>query len=70
MSSHKKTKSDKVRTSLIVAAVLAVLTIVEYFVALVYSGAGVLLLMGLVKAFLVVNFYMHISRLWAPEEGH
>ena len=60
MSSHKKTKSDKVRTSLIVAAVLAVLTIVEYFVALVYSGAGVLLLMGLVKAFLVVNFYMHI----------
>ena len=70
MSSHKKTKSDKVRTSLMVAAVLAVLTVVEYCVALVYSGAGVLLLMGLVKAFLVVNFYMHISRLWAPEEGH
>ncbi len=70
MSSHKKTKSAKIRTSLTVAAVLAALTIIEYFVALVYSGAALLLLLGLVKAYFVVNFYMHISRLWAPEEGH
>lgn len=67
---HHKTKSAAIRTSLIVAAVLAVMTIVEYFVALAYSGAALLLLLGLVKAFFVVNFYMHISRLWTPEEGH
>lgn len=70
MSTHKKTKSAAFRTSLIVAAGLAVLTVAEYFLALAYSGAALLLLMGLVKAYLVVNFYMHISRLWTAEEGH
>lgn len=70
MSTHKKTKSAAFRTSMVVAAGLALLTIGEYFLALVYSGAALLLLLGLVKAYLVVNFYMHISRLWTAEEGH
>lgn len=70
MSTHKKTKSAAFRTSMMVAAGLALLTIGEYFLALVYSGAALLLLIGLVKAYLVVNFYMHISRLWTAEEGH
>lgn len=68
MSAHKKTKSAALRTSIIVALVLALLTVIEYFVALVYSGAAVLMLLGLAKAYLVVNFYMHISRLWTAEE--
>lgn len=70
MSGHKKNKAAAFRTSLIVAAALAILTIAEYFLALVYSGAALLLLLGLVKAYFVVNFYMHISRLWTTEEGH
>ena len=70
MSTHKKTKSAAFRTSMMVAAGLALLTIGEYFLALVYSGAALLLLIGLVKGYLVVNFYMHISRLWTAEEGH
>ncbi|MEZ4729233.1 MAG: hypothetical protein R3E79_19040 [Caldilineaceae bacterium] len=70
MSNHKKTKSAAFRTSLVVAVALALLTIGEYFLALVYSGAALLLLIGLVKAYFVVNFYMHISRLWTTEEGH
>ncbi|MFZ4655785.1 MAG: hypothetical protein ACOYNY_02155 [Caldilineaceae bacterium] len=70
MSGHKKNKAAAFRMSLIVAAALAILTIGEYFLALVYSGAALLLLLGLVKAYFVVNFYMHISRLWTAEEGH
>lgn len=70
MSGHKKNKAAAFRTSLMVAAALAILTIGEYFLALVYSGAALLLLLGLVKAYFVVNFYMHISRLWTAEEGH
>ena len=70
MSSHGKSKSAAIRTSLTVAIVLAALTIAEYFLALVYSGAALLLLMGLVKAYFVVNFFMHISRLWTVEKGH
>lgn len=68
MSTPKKTKSAAFRTSITVALILAVATVVEYFVALVNSGAAVLLLIGLVKAYFVVNYYMHISRLWTAEE--
>lgn len=70
MSGHKKNKTAAFRTSLMVAVALAVFTIGEYFLALAYSGAALLLLIGLVKAYFVVNFYMHISRLWTAEEGH
>ncbi|MBX3012855.1 MAG: hypothetical protein KF832_15175 [Caldilineaceae bacterium] len=69
-SSKKKTKAAAFRTSLMVATALAIFTIAEYFLALVYSGAALLLLIGLVKAYFVVNFYMHISRLWTTEGGH
>jgi len=68
MSAPKKTKSAAFRTSITVALILAVATVIEYFVALVHAGAAVLLLIGLVKAYFVVNFYMHISRLWTAEE--
>ena len=70
MSAHKKTKSAAFRASITVAVILAVATVIEYFVALAYSGAAVLLLIGLFKAYFVVNNYMHISRLWSSEEGH
>ena len=55
---------------LVVALGLAVLTGIEYAIALFHAGAAVLLLLGLLKAYFVVNFYMHISRLWATEGGH
>ncbi len=68
MSVPKKSKTSAFRFSLTVAVVLAVATGIEYFVALIHAGAAVLLLIGLVKAYFVVNFYMHISRLWTAEE--
>ncbi len=68
MSAPKKTKAAAFRTSITVALVLAVLTVIEYFTALTYPAAALLLLMGLVKAYFVVNSYMHISRLWTVEE--
>ncbi|MEZ4870355.1 MAG: hypothetical protein R3C14_53995 [Caldilineaceae bacterium] len=70
MSSQKKTKAAAFRLSLMVALGLAVLTGIEYAIALFHAGAAVLLLLGLLKAYFVVNFYMHISRLWATEGGH
>ncbi len=70
MSSHKKSKAAAFRASTMVVLALGVLTVGEYFLALVYSGASLLLLIGLVKAYFVVNFFMHISRLWTAEEGH
>ena len=57
--------------STIVAVVLAVLTIVEYFVATSLGASAVLLmLLALFKAIAVIVYYMHVSRLWTQEEGH
>jgi cytochrome c oxidase subunit IV len=49
--------------------ILAVLTIVEFFVS-VYLGSTVLLLIiALIKAAIIVQNFMHIARLWR-EESH
>ena len=55
-----------------VALALAVLTIVEAVLAIGvhYSSSSLFLIISLVKAALVVNYFMHVYRLWRDEEGH
>jgi cytochrome c oxidase subunit 4 len=48
---------------------LAVLTAVEYLVGVSTDLVGVLFALLLIKAALVVYFFMHISRLFTSEEG-
>jgi hypothetical protein len=48
---------------------LAVLTLLEFGVAVTWASAVILLLIALFKAGLIVNYFMHVSRLWS-EEGH
>ncbi len=62
-------KSAALREGVIVFVVLAVLTAVEYVVG-VSSGTALLLVLALVKAGIVVNYYMHIRRLSSSEGGH
>jgi caa(3)-type oxidase subunit IV len=57
------------RLIIIVSIVLAALTVAEYFVALAYPSAVFLLLIALIKAAIIVQFFMHIYRLWR-EESH
>ncbi len=57
------------RLVIIIGIVLAALTIAEYFIALAYPSAIVLLLIALVKAAIIVQFFMHVYRLWR-EESH
>ena len=62
-------KKAAYRQILIVFIVLVVLTAVEFFVALNLDNPTVLLfIIALVKAGLVVQFFMHIYRLWRGEE--
>lgn len=63
-------KSKAYRASIITAIILAVLTVIEYFIALVTPSAIILLLMGLLKAYFVVVNFMHVARLWKPEGEH
>jgi heme/copper-type cytochrome/quinol oxidase subunit 4 len=59
------------RASVTVALVLAVLTVLEYFAAVYMTGSTVVLfLLALFKAVAVLNYFMHVSRLWRQEEGH
>ena len=62
-------KSVALRQGLLVFIVLAVLTAIEYFIGVSTSMAALLFVLLLIKAALVVYFYMHISRLFSSEEG-
>jgi cytochrome c oxidase subunit 4 len=64
----KKPRSAYV-TGAIVAIVLAVLTIVEYYIGLHFPSPTLLLLISVLKAALVVYFFMHVYRLWRADEG-
>ncbi|MGL4650869.1 MAG: cytochrome C oxidase subunit IV family protein [Caldilineaceae bacterium] len=52
----------------IVALILAALTVLEYYVGIAYPSATVLFLIALVKAVLVLYFFMHVYRLWRPDD--
>jgi caa(3)-type oxidase subunit IV len=58
------------RVSATVALVLAVLTVIEYFASIYLGSTVVLMLLALFKAVAVLNYFMHVSRLWRQEEGH
>lgn len=62
-------KFEELRVGLGVMILLAVFTIGEYWIGSVAIGWWApLLLIAIVKAFLVIRDYMHLPRLFAPEE--
>lgn len=67
---NRETRAAAYGRSAIVALVLAVLTIAEYYAALHFNSTVVLFLLALFKAVAVLNYFMHVSRLWTQEEGH
>ena len=62
-------KSAALREGVFVFLALAVLTAVEYVVGVSTEMIALLFALMLVKAALVVYFFMHISRLFESEEG-
>ncbi len=62
-------KAKAMRRGLITFVALLVLTVVEYFVGIQPNASIVLLfVIALVKAALIIQVFMHISRLWREEE--
>lgn len=62
-------KAAAYRLGLITLIILAVMTVAEYFVS-IYTGSLILLMIiALLKAAIIVNNFMHITRLWR-EESH
>ncbi len=66
---HHQTKGAAFRQGIGIALILAVLTVVEYYVAVILPSATLLFLLALVKSALVVYFFMHISRVWSSNQG-
>lgn len=57
-------------TGILVVLALAVLTAVEFWVAVSFPSVVFLMLIAAFKAILVIWFFMHVKRLWAPDGGH
>jgi len=62
-------KKSALRQGNIVIVLLAILTLVEFFIALQFGTAVFLFIVALIKAALVVQYFMHVYRLWR-EESH
>ena len=62
-------KSAAYRLGLVTLAILAVLTIVEFFVAVYVESLILLFIIAIVKAAIIVRNFMHIARLWREEES-
>jgi hypothetical protein len=65
-----KKRSAAYRLSATVAIVLAILTLIEYFAAIYMQSTVILMLLALFKAVAVLQYFMHVSRLWIQEGGH
>ncbi|MBI4675908.1 MAG: cytochrome C oxidase subunit IV family protein [Chloroflexi bacterium] len=65
-------KAALLRVGVLVLVVLAVLTAVEYWVAVGGLGGATLTLLALLalaKAALIVDYFMHVGKLFQPESG-
>ena len=61
--SHLQDKSSAFRQGLVIFIYLAVLTALEYFVAITFGAVPILVLVALIKAALVMYYYMRIYKL-------
>lgn len=59
-----------VRTGWVVFVVLAVLTAVEYVIAVeLDKNIPILVGIAIIKAALIMNYFMHIARMWLSHGG-
>lgn len=68
------TEQMEQRRGLVAIVVLAVLTAVEYAIAIGIEPMNVvvtlLAVIGIAKAVVILEYFMHLSRLWRGEEDH
>ncbi len=62
-------KKAAYRTGIIVFLILVALTAGEFYLASISGAVAGLLIIALIKAALIIRFFMHVNRLWA-EQGH
>lgn len=61
--SHNQDKSSAYGQGVVIFVYLAALTALEYFVAVTFSAVSILVIVAVIKAALVMYYYMHIYKL-------
>lgn len=67
--SHTQDKSAALRQGVLIFVYLTVLTALEYFVAITFKAVSILVVVAVIKAALVMYYYMHIYKLNTENEG-
>ena len=62
-------KKTAFNQGLIIFIFLAVLTALEFFIAIVIEAVVLLIFIALIKAGLVIYYYMHLNRLNREDDG-
>jgi heme/copper-type cytochrome/quinol oxidase subunit 4 len=63
-------KMNPLKRGVIIFAILSVLTVIEYFLGVYESPSILLWIIALVKAGLVLWYFMHLPRVFNPEGDH
>ncbi|MDO8755581.1 MAG: hypothetical protein Q7J80_16930, partial [Anaerolineales bacterium] len=66
---HTQDKSSALRQGVLIFVYLTVLTALEYFVAITFKAVSILVVVAVIKAALVMYYYMHIYKLNAENPG-
>ncbi len=66
---HTQDKKSILVQGIIIFAYLAILTVIEFLIAVSFNAVPLLVVFALVKAALVVYYYMHIYQLSVEHEG-
>ncbi len=66
---HTHDKSSDLRQGVLIFVYLTVLTVLEYFVAITFNATSILVVVAVVKAALVMYYYMHIYKLNEENDG-
>jgi cytochrome c oxidase subunit 3 len=66
--SHTQDKSAALGQGVVIFVYLAVLSLIEYFIAVAFEATGILIVVAIVKAALVLYYFMHIYKL--NDEDH
>ena len=67
--SHTTDKSSAFTQGVIIFVYLAVLTLIEYFIAVSFNAVSILVVVAVIKAALVMYYYMHIYKLNQDTDG-
>jgi cytochrome c oxidase subunit 3 len=67
--SHTQDKSSALGQGVVIFVYLAVLSLLEYFIAVAFDAPQILIVVAIVKAALVLYYYMHIYKLNDEDEN-